>query len=311
MRNAFSDCLVRAAKANPQLVLLTGDHGYALFDEFRKECGSQYVNAGVAEQNMVGVAAGLAKLGFFPVVYGLSSFVPIRVLEQIKMDLCYEGLPALLIGDGAGVVYSHLGASHQSTEDIGVLRPIPNISIYSPADATELQWCFSAAIASRSTCYLRMGKADLGAVHQAAFPNPRAAPVRILGDGREETTFIATGSMVKTATVLAEFWGGVSVWSIPRLKPLSSAETDQCFERSRKIVTLEEHSIQGGLRDILAERLAERGLTCATTLFCAGIDDRFSDLCGSYDYLMDRHNLSTQKLRARLREFLGDESQPR
>src|SRR5438105_13768698 len=118
MRNAFSAALVRAACADGRVLLLTGDHGYALFDEFRRVCPGQYLNAGVAEQNMVGVAAGLAKGGFRPVVYGLSAFVPARVLEQIKLDVCYEGLPVLFIGDGAGVVYSSLGTSHQSTEDM-------------------------------------------------------------------------------------------------------------------------------------------------------------------------------------------------
>ncbi|CCI18624.1 putative transketolase, C-terminal section (TK) (fragment) [Microcystis aeruginosa PCC 9807] len=117
MRNAFSDALVKFALGDERVLLLTGDHGYALFDDFRQACPKQYINAGVAEQNMVGVAAGLAKSGFFPVVYGLSSFLPIRVLEQIKLDICYEQLKVLLIGDGAGVVYSSLGSSHQSTED--------------------------------------------------------------------------------------------------------------------------------------------------------------------------------------------------
>src|SRR5436309_15304303 len=117
MRAAFAQALVQAAKQDERVVLLTGDHGYALFDEFRQACPGQYLNAGVAEQNMVGVAAGLSKAGFRPVVYGLSAFVTVRVLEQVKLDLCYENLPALLVGDGAGVVYSSLGTSHQSTED--------------------------------------------------------------------------------------------------------------------------------------------------------------------------------------------------
>src|SRR3954469_14318618 len=138
MRTAFSKSLVEAAVADPRVVLLTGDHGYALFDEFRQACPRQYLNAGVAEQNMVGVAAGLAKGGMRPVVYGLSAFVPVRVLEQIKMDVCYESLPVLFIGDGAGVVYSSLGTSHQCTEDISALRAVPNITILSPADDLEM-----------------------------------------------------------------------------------------------------------------------------------------------------------------------------
>ena len=126
-------------RQDPRVLLLTGDHGYALFDEFRQVCPDQYLNAGVAEQNMVGVAAGLAKGGFRPIVYGLSAFVPVRVLEQIKMDVCYESLPVVFIGDGAGVVYSSLGTSHQSTEDVAALRGLPNLSILSPADDLEMR----------------------------------------------------------------------------------------------------------------------------------------------------------------------------
>lgn len=306
MREAFSRCLVQAAKANPRLVLLTGDHGYALFDEFRKECGSQYLNAGVAEQNMVGVAAGLAKVGFFPVVYGLSAFVPVRVLEQIKMDLCYEGLPALLIGDGAGVVYSYLGASHQSTEDIGALRSIPNISIYSPADASEMRWCFSAAITSGRSCYLRMGKADLGRVHDDGISNPPAEPMRVLGNVDDVIAFVATGSMVCTALRLAEQWKGVSVWSVPRLKPLHDAEIDACIANARSVITLEEHSIDGGLGTIVAERVAHRNSDDGATVLRIGIENKFSDLCGSYEYLIDRHGLSADKLQIRLRRFFEE-----
>src|SRR5207253_6713541 len=153
MRAAFSKALVQAAQADDRLILLTGDHGYALFDEFRRCCPGQYLNAGVAEQNMVGVAAGLAKGGLRPVVYGLSAFVPIRVLEQIKLDVCYQALPVIFIGDGAGVVYSTLGSSHQSTEDVAALRALPHMSILSPADAHEMTACMNLAFGANSPVY--------------------------------------------------------------------------------------------------------------------------------------------------------------
>src|SRR5947207_12529280 len=165
MRNAFAGALIHAAQADPRVFLLTGDHGYALFDEFRRVCPDQYLNAGVAEQNMVGVAAGLAKGGLRPVVYGLSAFVPIRVLEQIKLDVCYEQLPVVFLGDGAGGVYSALGSSHQSTEDMAALRALPHVTILSPADDLEMTACMNLALASKGPVYLRMGKADLGRVH--------------------------------------------------------------------------------------------------------------------------------------------------
>src|SRR5256714_8343690 len=155
MRNAFSAALVRAAQRDPRVLLLTGDHGYALFDESRRVCPGQYLNAGVAEQNMVGVAAGLAKGGFRPVVYGLSAFVPIRVLEQIKLDVCYENLPVVFVGDGAGVVYGTLGASHQAGEDVAVLRAVPNLRILSPADAVEMAACMQLGLECDGPVYLR------------------------------------------------------------------------------------------------------------------------------------------------------------
>jgi transketolase len=301
MRASFSNALVRAAKANPRVVLLTGDHGYALFDDFRRECPSQYINAGIAEQNMVGVAAGLAKVGFYPIVYGLSAFVPIRVLEQIKIDLCYEHLPALLIGDGAGVVYGQLGTSHQSTEDIAALRAVPNISIYSPADAIEMDWCFFEAVASKSTCYLRMGKADRGLVQpEAGFAG--TAPIEIIGCGHGKVALIATGSMVKTALGIAQDLGDIAVWSVPRLKPLLGHELDRCLFGKEKIVVLEEHSIYGGLGSIVAEHLSQ--IRNAPRLLRIGVQDRFSELCGNYDFLMDWHGLSQEKARGKIESFL-------
>src|SRR5207245_1990719 len=165
MRTAFTNALIHAARDDERIVLLTGDHGYSLFDEFRRACPAQYLNAGVAEQNMVGVAAGLAKGGLRPVVYGLSAFVPLRVLEQIKIDVCYENLPVVFIGDGAGVVYSTLGTSHQSTEDIAALRALPHLGILSPADDLEMRACMRLAMCTAGPVYLRMGKADLGRVH--------------------------------------------------------------------------------------------------------------------------------------------------
>ena len=127
---------------------------------------------------MVGVAAGLAKGGLRPVVYGLASFVPMRVLEQIKLDVCYEKLPVVFIGDGAGLVYSHLGSSHQCTEDVAALRAVPGMAILSPADADEMSACLALALRGNRPVYVRMGKADLGAVHlvppaevQVVFPD--------------------------------------------------------------------------------------------------------------------------------------------
>jgi len=300
MRSAFATALVKAAQLDDRVVLLTGDHGYALFDEFRQVCPQQYINAGVAEQNMIGVAAGLAKSGFRPVVYGLSAFIPIRVLEQIKLDICYQQLPVVLIGDGAGVVYSSLGSSHQSTEDIAVLRALPNISILSPADGYEMTQCMSLALNADCPVYLRMGKADLGDIHNS-LPELSWGQLCPIKSGIGEMGFIATGSMVKTALQVSQKFDDSSVWSVPSVKPIDVNQIVTICKQHRTVVVLEEHSIYGGLGSVVAEIAT----TYAPTWICRiGIQDRFSHFCGSYEYLMGEHNLDTNSVLEQIGTFL-------
>src|SRR5476651_1351035 len=142
MRESLSKMIAQSAVNDPNFVVLSGDHGYGLFNETRTLRPDQFINVGVAEQAMVGLAAGLCREGFRPLIYGLSAFVPIRVLEQIKIDICYSSLPAIILGDGAGLIYSTLGTSHQCAEDVASLRPMPGLRIYSPCDARELEACF-------------------------------------------------------------------------------------------------------------------------------------------------------------------------
>ncbi|MFL5240989.1 MAG: transketolase family protein [Gemmataceae bacterium] len=300
MREAFAKALIDAALADERVILLTGDHGYSLFDEFRRACPRQYINAGVAEQNMVGVAAGLAKAGLRPVVYGLSAFVPMRVLEQIKLDVCYERLPVIFIGDGAGVVYSTLGASHQCTEDIAALRALPHMGILSPADAWETSACMELAMRTDGPVYVRMGKSDLGNVHTCRpdFCWGELVPIR---EGRGPLAWIATGSMVQTAFRLARSWPGSSVWSAPCLKPLHEESIIDISRRHRAIITLEEHSIHGGLGSAVAEIATNH----APTWICRiGIPDQFSRACGSYPYLLAEHGLDDEAIARKVHAFV-------
>ena len=300
MRAAFSAALVEAATRDERVVLLTGDHGYALFDEFRKRCPGQYINAGIAEQNMVGVAAGLAKAGFRPIVYGLSAFVPVRVVEQIKIDVCYEKLPVIFTGDGAGLVYSTLGTSHQSFEDISCLRAVPYIDIMSPCDAHELTACMSTALQQESPVYLRMGKADLGAVHEAV-PDLRRGALIPVRTGHHPVSLIATGSMLKAACTLGEELD-VSVWSAPWIKPLDTAQLSALASRSRAFVTLEEHSVAGGLGAAVLESISE---TCPLPLLRIGVGERFSETCGSYAHALREHGLDLASVRERVAPFVA------
>jgi transketolase len=303
MRDAFSETLVRLAKADPNVLLLTGDHGYALFDEFRKECPAQYINAGIAEQNMVGMAAGLARAGFRPFVYGLSAFIPVRVVEQIKLDVAHDKLPVILIGDGAGFVYSHLGTSHQSTEDIACTRAIPDLAVYSPADRFEVAACMEMAYQAKSAIYLRLGKSDRGDVH-SAMPSARVGGLLEARPGQSrDVAFIATGSMVRTAVdIAAAAYPSAAVWSAPFIKPIDSEQVTAICKQSRTIVVLEEHSILGGLGSVIAEISSE---FAPVRILRIGVADRFTHHCGTYEYLLKEHGLDRASIEQRIKDFVA------
>ena len=302
MRKAFSDSLVALAKANPDVMLLTGDHGYALFDDFIRECPSQYLNVGIAEQNMVGVAAGLARSGFRPVVYGLSAFVPIRVLEQIKLDVAHDQLPVIFIGDGAGFVYSHLGTSHQCTEDIACARVIPDLAVYSPADRHEITLCMNHAYHTHGSVYLRMGKADRDDVHTRPVTARPGDLLRVREGRSNELALIATGSMVRTAIDVANRdFPQTEVWSCPFIKPMDNQQVAAICGAHRNVIVLEEHSVLGGLGSAIAEVASE---LAPTRILRIGVQDRFSEHCGSYSYLLAEHGLDDASVSRRIHQFV-------
>lgn len=302
MRIALSSRLAMAADRDPRIMVVTGDHGYALFDEFRRRHPDKYLNAGIAEQNMVGMAAGLARGGFRPIVYGLSAFVPVRVLEQIKLDIAHDELPVLLLGDGAGFVYSHLGTSHQSTEDIACIRAVPNVSVFSPADAAELDACFDLAMETGGTVYMRIGKADRAKVHDAPLAGYRPGDlVPIHRPTSSDLAIVATGSMVSTAIRLTRSFESATVWSAPTLKPLNAEQLVAATAGARVVFTLEEHSVLGGLGSAVTEILSEHAPTRVVRI---GVKDRFSQHCGSYEYLLREHGLDDAAICTQIRTTL-------
>jgi transketolase len=252
---------------------------------------------------MVGMAAGLAKAGYLPIVYGLSAFVPIRVLEQIKLDVCLEKLPVVFLGDGAGFVYSTLGSSHQSMEDIAATRALPHLSIYSPADRFEIESIIDLALQSRTPAYIRIGKSDIGDVHSGPLHISKY-DIPILRKNDSTLTFIATGSMAKTAAVLADEFNA-SAYSVPIIKPFNDRKFLDLISNSKLIITFEEHSKYGGLGGMIAEIIAEYK---PLRLMRIGVDDCFSHHCGSYQYLLKEHHLDIESVRIKISTFLAEQN---
>jgi transketolase len=306
MRDVLSDLIVQAAREAERFLVLSGDHGYALFDAIRAERPDQFVNVGVAEQNMIGVAAGLAKIGFRPCVYGLAAFVPVRVLEQIKLDLCHANVPVILLGDGAGLVYSTLGVSHQCGEDIACLRPLPNIAIFSPCDAAELVACWREARVADHPCYIRLGKADRPAVHPAVLSNTGPVMTHGAAGTSHDMAIVATGSMVSPCTEFAKRHD-VTCISVPRIKPFPD-ELLGMVASATKVVVVEEHAGTGGLWTSFVEhsaRNSKAGLS-ASRIESLALDSAFTCTGGSWQQSLSEHRMSDDQLQDRLLALSAD-----
>ncbi len=302
MRTALSNVLTRSAEADPNFVVLSGDHGYALFDELRKARPAQFINVGIAEQGMIGLAAGMARVGFRPVVYGLAAFVPMRVAEQIKLDFCFSRLPALILGDGAGLVYSTLGASHQCGEDIACLRPMPHLRVYSPCDAEELRACYRDAMAYEGPSYMRIGKSDRPPVNKLPLSSVKPYFAQRAG---AKACLVASGSMVAIGKQIAMELG-ISCLSVPCIKPLD-AELPNTLSAFERVIVVEEHSAAGGLAAAILEQSAAEDATGALPpLKSIALAERFTELCGSYQFALSEHELSDDRLRARVKALVAE-----
>jgi len=268
MRNAFAKELTRLGEQDERIVLLSGDIGNRMFDEFKSKCPGRFFNCGIAEGNMMSMAAGLAMSGMRPVVYTIVPFVTTRCLEQIRVDVCYHRVPVIIVGVGGGLAYASLGATHHSCEDIGFLRLLPDMTVVCPADAAETRGAFRAAIECDRGVYIRLGKKGEPDVHQQepAFRLGKAIQLR---DGTD-VTLISTGNMLPTtieaADLLATSSVSARVISMHTVKPLDEEALTDAFASTPLVVTIEEHSVIGGLGGAVAEWLSDRGLARVTQL---------------------------------------------
>jgi transketolase len=299
MREIISNFLTKKAMQDSNFFVLSGDHGYALFDEIRKHKPEQFINVGVSEQAMIGYSAGMTKEGLRTVVYGLSAFIPIRVFEFIKMDICYEDLPVIILGDGAGLVYSTLGPSHQCAEDIACMRTLQNMNIYSPADSFEMEACLEQAFNNDTPSYIRIGKADKSIIHKSKIDLSKNSLIKVR-ESKSKIAIIATGSMVSTALAISDQYGP-EVYSAPQISNLEIPSIINILNQYETIITCEEHSINGGLGSMICEINSENGLN--KKIHRIGIKNRFTKKCGSYEYAIKEHGLDVQGIIAQLKSI--------
>jgi len=305
MRNAFLSELHDLAREDSRIVFITGDLGFGVVEGFMKELPDQFVNAGVAEQNMTGMAAGMALSGKIVFTYSIANFPTLRCLEHIRNDVCYHDADVKVVSVGGGFAYGSMGATHHATEDLGVMRLLPNMVVVAPGDPVEARAATRAVVAHSGPCYLRLGKAGEPVVHDQPidFELGKAIVVREGSDA----TLISTGGMLPSALRVAASLAGegveLRVLSMHTLKPLDDEAVLRAASETRALVTLEEHSVIGGLGSAVAELLAE-SIDVRTYFKRLGVPSRFSPRVGSQEYLLAENGLEASSIQGAIIDLL-------
>lgn len=302
MRKAFIKALSETADQDKNIFLLTGDLGFSVFEEFIKTYPDQYLNCGVAEQNMMGIAAGLAISGKKVFVYSIIPFATMRPFEQIRNDICLHNVDVKIVGVGGGYSYGHLGPTHHSLEDIAVMKALPNIKVFVPADPIETELVVHAIIKDTGPAYIRLGKSKEENLHQTPF-DLKIGKVNVLRDGHD-ITIIGAGPILRNALQAAELLTkkniSCKVISVVTIKPL---DKEAILENARRgpIASIEEHNTTGGLGDSIAAILAEAGVNNGFKKIGAG--DRFMKIVGDQEYLRAENGLSPEQIAVTITEF--------
>lgn len=304
MRKALIAALSALARREPRIVLLTGDLGYTVVEPFREEFPERFFNAGVAEQNMVGMATGLAESGFIPFVYSIATFAALRPYEFIRNGPVLHRLPVRILGIGAGFEYGSAGPTHHALEDLAALRPYPGLTLVCPADCPQAQNALLKTWDLPGPVYYRLSKND-----QLQVPELEGrfdlARTQVLRNG-EDLLFIALGTMAANALAAAEALASKGVQStvlaLSSFNPSPDSDLAEWLSRFSLAISVESHSVSGGAGSLISEIIAERALNCR--LVRCGVRTPPDGLSGSTAYLEEKHGISGEALaRTALREM--------
>ncbi len=298
MRNAFADELTKLGNEDARVVMLSGDIGNRLFDKFKDRHPGRFFNCGVAEANMMGVAAGMAMNGLRPVAYTITPFVTTRCLEQIRTDVCYHEAPVTIVSVGGGLAYSGLGPTHHACEDISFLRALPNMVVICPGDAHEVRAALRATMQQDSPVYIRMGKKGEPVVHAGPLSDFAIGKAITISKG-SDVCLLSTGNMLPEAVEashrLKEHGISAEVVSFHTVKPLDQDCLRNAFAKFRLVATLEEHSLIGGFGAAVSEWLTDTE-TQPRKFLRFGTPDAFFKKSGEQEYAREVLGLAAHQI---------------
>lgn len=304
MRNIFIRELTIKAKIDPRIVLITGDLGYGVLDDFRQSCPSQFINSGIAEQSMISMAGGFSTLSLRPFVYSIANFPTFRALEQIRNDVSYMNHPVTIVSVGAGLAYGAHGYTHHAVEDLAIIHALPNIDIFSPNTEDEVIWSLEKILAAERPAYLRLGLLEPEFSGVISLKDPISTNDIHISD--YDGVICWTGSMGKLAFEASEYLK--SQGRNPLLISMPSLTSDyfsKLFEiiKDRPLLTLEEHTLKGGFGSMILEFASNIGRNFPITRI--GIPPETNSLIGSREYLLGVSRISSREIQEVYNSFFN------
>lgn len=302
MRDTFVKTLLEIAKKDKNVYIITGDLGFGVLKPFWEQLPDQIINAGIAEQNMTSIAAGLALQGKIVYTYSIGNFPTLRCIEQIRNDCAYHDANVKVVCVGGGFVYGSLGMSHHATEDIAMMRALPDVTVMAPGDLVEAACATKAIYETPGTCYLRLGRGGEKQIHEKIdnFQIGKAIKIR---DGKNVAVF-STGAIfdeVDEACKTLEQQGITpTVYTFPTVKPIDKDVILKCASEHGTIITVEEHNLSGGFGSAVAEVLAEADTKAK--LVRIALDDKYSCIVGSQKYLRHQYSIDAETIIEKVKE---------
>lgn len=306
MRDTFVRTLIELAKEDKNIELITGDLGFGVLKPYWEQVPNQFTNAGIAEQNMTGVAAGMALEGKTVFTYSIGNFPTLRCLEQIRNDCAYHNANVKIVCVGGGFVYGSLGMSHHATEDIAILRALPDVVVMAPGDLVEAVECTKALAKTKGTAYLRLGRGGEKRIHDKIdnFEIGKAIKVK---DGKGVAIF-STGAIFEevqgACDILISKGYEPAVYTFPTIKPIDKELIEEVSKDFELIVTCEEHNIVGGFGSAVAEVMAEMP-TKQARLLRIGLNDVYATRVGNQKYLREQYGMGAEGIAERVLENIA------
>ena len=305
MRDVFIKELVRQAAKNPNIVLITGDLGFGVLDEYRSRFPRQFINAGLTEPHMASMAAGMAKEGKKVFTYSIGNFVSLRALEQIRIDIAYHNANVTAVCIGGGLSYGQLGMTHHATEDLSIMRALPNMTVAVPGDDFEVESITRWICAHDGPAYLRLDKTSMENTNEKeAFNFSKFRKLR----ADRDITLVASGGILKEALTAADELEsngiGARVLSAHSLRPFDAQSILKAVKETGGIVTIEENVIEGGLGGAVAEVCLEAGVI-PKKFYRIGLRNGFSSVVGTQEYLRSCYGLDAKAIVEKVKELVG------